>query len=54
MIPMPSCDEAAKYLIAALGGEEMARKVAGGTKWWQARGVKGCVSGKPLNAVVRR
>jgi hypothetical protein len=35
---------AAEYLVKALGGEEMAYKIAGGTKWWQVRagpGVEG-------------
>ncbi|KEP50818.1 putative lipase/esterase from carbohydrate esterase family CE10 protein [Rhizoctonia solani 123E] len=41
MIPLSSCDEAAPLLIQALGGPEAARQVAGGTKWWQVRGVKG-------------
>ena len=36
--------QAAEYLVTALGGEEMAYKIAGGTKWWQVRagpGVEG-------------
>ncbi|KAF8070704.1 hypothetical protein FPV67DRAFT_1038167 [Lyophyllum atratum] len=41
MVPMASCDEAAKYLITALGGEETARRVVGGVKWWQVRGITG-------------
>lgn len=41
MIPMSSCNEAATYLIQALGGEEQAAKVTGGTRWWQVRGLKG-------------
>ena len=40
---MSKCDEAAGYLIKALGGEEMTKRVVGGTKWWQVRGIKGCV-----------
>lgn len=44
LVPMSCCDEAAKYLIKALGGEECTKRVVGGTKWWQVRGVKGCVS----------
>lgn len=43
LVPMSCCDEAAKYLIKALGGEEFTKRVVGGTKWWQVRGVKGCV-----------
>ncbi|EKM53370.1 uncharacterized protein PHACADRAFT_259700 [Phanerochaete carnosa HHB-10118-sp] len=41
LVPMSCCDEAAKVLIQAFGGEEMTKKVVGGTKWWQVRGVKG-------------
>ncbi|KDQ50918.1 hypothetical protein JAAARDRAFT_199615 [Jaapia argillacea MUCL 33604] len=41
VIPMSCCDEAAIHLIKALGGEEVAKRVVGGTKWWQVRGVKG-------------
>lgn len=40
---MSCCDEAARYLIKALGGEEVAKQVVGGTKWWQVRGVPGHV-----------
>lgn len=43
LVPMPSCDEAAVYLVKALGGEEEARRVVGGVKWWQVRGVSGSV-----------
>ncbi|KAG2335869.1 hypothetical protein BDR05DRAFT_953765 [Suillus weaverae] len=38
------CDEAASYVIQALGGEELAKCLVGGTKWWQVRGVKGLSS----------
>jgi hypothetical protein len=38
---MCSCDEAATYLIKALGGEDIARKLVGGVKWWQVRGING-------------
>ena len=41
MVPLSSCDEAATYLIKALGGEDVARQVVGGVKWWQVRGVNG-------------
>ncbi|KAI0332971.1 alpha/beta-hydrolase [Cubamyces sp. BRFM 1775] len=41
LVPMSCCDEAATYLIKALGGEEVTKRVIGGTKWWQVRGVKG-------------
>ncbi|KAJ3756791.1 Alpha/Beta hydrolase protein [Lentinula raphanica] len=40
-VPMSSCDEAAKYLITALGGEETAVRVVGGVKWWQVRSLDG-------------
>ncbi|KAH9889491.1 hypothetical protein C8Q73DRAFT_707875 [Cubamyces lactineus] len=41
LVPMSCCDDAATYLIKALGGEEVTKRVIGGTKWWQVRGVKG-------------
>ncbi|KAI0827909.1 alpha/beta-hydrolase [Trametes gibbosa] len=41
LVPMPCCDEAASYLIKAMGGEEVTKRVVGGTKWWQVRGLKG-------------
>ncbi|PBK95203.1 alpha/beta-hydrolase [Armillaria gallica] len=41
VIPMSSCDDAAKYLVQALGGQDAARRVAGGVKWWQARATDG-------------
>ncbi|KAI0645263.1 alpha/beta-hydrolase [Trametes meyenii] len=41
LVPMSCCDDAATYLIKALGGEEVTKRVVGGTKWWQVRGVKG-------------
>ncbi|KAG2153191.1 hypothetical protein DEU56DRAFT_878912 [Suillus clintonianus] len=41
LVPLSCCDEAAGYLIQALGGEEFAKRLVGGTKWWQVRGVKG-------------
>ncbi|EIN06782.1 alpha/beta-hydrolase [Punctularia strigosozonata HHB-11173 SS5] len=41
LVPMASCDEAATHLIEALGGPEVCKRVVGGTKWWQVRGVKG-------------
>nr|XP_019007535.1 uncharacterized protein I206_07797 [Kwoniella pini CBS 10737]OCF46316.1 hypothetical protein I206_07797 [Kwoniella pini CBS 10737] len=43
-IPRTSLNDAAKYMIDGFGGEEMAYKIAGGTKWWQVRaglGVEG-------------
>ena len=44
LVPMSCCDDAATYLIKALGGEEVTKRVVGGTKWWQVRGVRGCVA----------
>jgi hypothetical protein len=41
LVPMSCCDEAAGHLITALGGEDVARRVVGGVKWWQVRGVAG-------------
>ncbi|PPQ79997.1 hypothetical protein CVT26_004401 [Gymnopilus dilepis] len=41
LVPMSCCEEAAPYLIKALGGEEVARRLVGGIKWWQVRGVNG-------------
>jgi len=40
---MSSCDEAAIYLIKAFRGEEVMKRVVGGTKWWQVRGIRGYV-----------
>lgn len=36
-IPYNSLASAADYLVKAFGGEEMAFKIAGGSKWWQVR-----------------
>lgn len=41
LIPQTTSARAAEVLIEALGGEEMAFKVVGGTKWWQVRAGKG-------------
>lgn len=41
LIPVSCCDEAATYLIDALGGEDHAKRIVGGTKWWQVRGIPG-------------
>ncbi|KAJ7503004.1 hypothetical protein B0H11DRAFT_2170967 [Mycena galericulata] len=41
VIPMSCCDEAAQFLITALGGEDAARRIVGGCKWWQVRGIPG-------------
>jgi hypothetical protein len=43
VIPMSSCDEAAVYLIRAFRGEQVMKRVVGGTKWWQVRGIRGYV-----------
>jgi len=43
IVPMSSCDEAAIYLIKAFRGEEVMKRVVGGTKWWQVRGIRGYV-----------
>ncbi|KAG6332273.1 hypothetical protein ID866_6813 [Astraeus odoratus] len=44
LVPVSYCDDAAKYLIEALGGEEHAKRMVGGTKWWQVRGIPGYYS----------
>ncbi|KAF8918226.1 hypothetical protein CPB85DRAFT_1283128 [Mucidula mucida] len=40
---------AAKYLTQVLGGEETARRLVGGVKWWQVRGING-VEGEWITA----
>ncbi|KAA1470415.1 alpha/beta-hydrolase [Dentipellis sp. KUC8613] len=40
-IPMSCCDDAAALMIKAFGGEEVMKRIVGGVKWWQVRGVKG-------------
>ncbi|GMK55198.1 hypothetical protein CspeluHIS016_0202540 [Cutaneotrichosporon spelunceum] len=40
-VPQCTSARAADALVTALGGPEMAFKVAGGKKWWQARAGKG-------------
>ncbi|KAF8879684.1 hypothetical protein CPB85DRAFT_1341605 [Mucidula mucida] len=49
LVPMSCCDEAAKLLTKALGGEEVARRMVGGVKWWQVRGLNG-VDGQWIHA----
>ena len=51
---MSCCDQAAEYLIDALGGESVTKKVVGGTKWWQIRGVNGCgiISNRPRKELI--
>ncbi|KAJ7772099.1 hypothetical protein DFH07DRAFT_803704 [Mycena maculata] len=41
IVPLSCCDEAAQILITALGGEDSARRIVGGCKWWQVRGIHG-------------
>ncbi|KAK8864674.1 hypothetical protein IAR55_001926 [Kwoniella newhampshirensis] len=41
VIPSYSLNASAEFLIKAFGGEEMAYKIAGGTKWWQVRAGQG-------------
>lgn len=41
MVPLSSCTQAADYLIKALGGEDQAACITGGTRWWQIRGLNG-------------
>jgi len=52
---MSCCDQAAECLIDALGGESVTKKVVGGTKWWQIRGVNGCgiTSDCPCKELIR-
>lgn len=40
-MPLSKCEEATPYLIKALGGEQVAKRLIGGVKWWQVRGVNG-------------
>lgn len=41
LVPMSFCDAAAKHIIDVLGGPELCKRLVGGTKWWQVRGVQG-------------
>ncbi|KAF8514646.1 lipase/ esterase [Hysterangium stoloniferum] len=41
LIPISVCDIAAVHLIKAFGGEDVTKRVIGGTKWWQVRGIRG-------------
>ena len=41
LVPLSKCEEAASYLVKALGGEDVAKRLIGGVKWWQVRGVNG-------------
>ncbi|KAF5321266.1 hypothetical protein D9619_001666 [Psilocybe cf. subviscida] len=49
IVPLSCCEEAAIVLIKALGGEETARRLVGGVKWWQVRGING-VDGQWMTA----
>ncbi len=40
LIPLASCDEAARILIDYFGPDEL-KNVVGGEKWWQVRGLTG-------------
>lgn len=41
LVPRSCCDEAATLIIKALGGEENTKRIVGGVKWWQVRGING-------------
>ncbi|KAJ7099552.1 hypothetical protein B0H15DRAFT_820712 [Mycena belliarum] len=41
VVPVSCCDDAAQYLITALGGADATQKLVGGCKWWQVRGIPG-------------
>ncbi|KAH8984792.1 alpha beta-hydrolase [Lactarius hatsudake] len=44
-VPQTCCAEAARVLVRAFGGEDEARRVVGGVRWWQVRpGDRGCVA----------
>jgi hypothetical protein len=47
---MTCCDQAATHLVKILGGEDHCRKVVGGVKWWQVRGISGYVASKSFFA----
>ncbi|KAK1220369.1 hypothetical protein PQX77_016860 [Marasmius sp. AFHP31] len=49
LVPMSCCEEAAGHLVTALGGEDVARRVVGGVKWWQVRSLNG-VDGQWITA----
>ena len=36
-VPQSCCEEAARVLVRAFGGEREARRVVGGVRWWQVR-----------------
>ena len=41
LVPLSICNEAATILVQVLGGEDKAREIVGGVKWWQVRGIEG-------------
>ncbi|KIY46189.1 alpha/beta-hydrolase [Fistulina hepatica ATCC 64428] len=41
IIPMSCCNDAAQILIRVLGGPDTCRRLIGGVKWWQVRGIHG-------------
>ena len=41
LIPQSTLSSAAEFLVTAMGGTEMAYKIAGGSKWWQVRAGSG-------------
>ncbi|KAF9446511.1 alpha/beta-hydrolase [Macrolepiota fuliginosa MF-IS2] len=49
LVPLSSCAEAAMHLVKALGGEDKAREIVGGVKWWQVRGIEG-INGQWITA----
>jgi len=52
-VPLSSCADAARTLIDAFGGEDAAKSVLGGVRWWQVRADdKGCVL-SPVRCPVR-
>jgi hypothetical protein len=36
-VPLSSCAEAARILVNVFGGEQEAKRVLGGVRWWQVR-----------------
>jgi acetyl esterase/lipase len=41
LVPKSCCDDAAVILIKVLGGRESTKRIVGGTRWWQVRGIDG-------------
>jgi hypothetical protein len=43
-VPLSCCVDAARVLVEVFGGEQEAKRVIGGVRWWQVRpGCRGCV-----------